>query len=443
MASKRSSYVSYIRKAFLLRVHPDRFRSHSDRIREGQAEIVKAVTDRFGSSDFLSYMNNNNNSSHNTQHQQQWTATSYNDLNARNQFEYYVEKKNGSLVSRNICLNNSVEEILQNMSNSIIASGGRVPKPPPGKIEGKGRQGSNSTEMENFLKQQPHFRFQNKKNKNKVLDRNLINFLTTSSKTKNLTKEIEKRKLDRLSANANALVARRLYKFQSVDGTKTNWSSESISKIFQSLCKLHEEHSSKFKVKSFYPFHVEFSSSSSIVSIKPHKYYVHNDDDDDDDDENDEQIQEQEVSSTTMCLYSGKISLNPASTTLQWLQILSSINEEKIKIVKQNKKDLEQNIKLIHEHIFPHGYRLEKGHTCSAREYHLFAENLASFLNQFIVKNEGKHISDQGNENHSSLTVTPPHPLKIIVESQDHNSFYRRKPRVTEQGKSSLIYSLY
>ena len=54
--SSRLKYVSHLRKAFLLRVHPDRFRSLSPSIQKNQADVVQKLISRMESPDFLAYM---------------------------------------------------------------------------------------------------------------------------------------------------------------------------------------------------------------------------------------------------------------------------------------------------------------------------------------------------------------------------------------------------
>ncbi len=54
-ATTRSGYVSRLRRAFLLRVHPDRFRAQSADVRKDQATLVQALSDRMAESDFLTF----------------------------------------------------------------------------------------------------------------------------------------------------------------------------------------------------------------------------------------------------------------------------------------------------------------------------------------------------------------------------------------------------
>ena len=50
-----SVYISRLRRAFLLRVHPDRFRSRSEQVRKHQATLVQVLSDRLGESDFMEF----------------------------------------------------------------------------------------------------------------------------------------------------------------------------------------------------------------------------------------------------------------------------------------------------------------------------------------------------------------------------------------------------
>lgn len=50
-----SRYISRLRRAFLLRVHPDRFRAQSEHVRREQAVLVQMLSDRLGEQDFLEF----------------------------------------------------------------------------------------------------------------------------------------------------------------------------------------------------------------------------------------------------------------------------------------------------------------------------------------------------------------------------------------------------
>jgi len=51
----RATYVSRLRRAFLLRAHPDRFRQRSQSVRKKQADLIQAISERFSCMDFLEY----------------------------------------------------------------------------------------------------------------------------------------------------------------------------------------------------------------------------------------------------------------------------------------------------------------------------------------------------------------------------------------------------
>ena len=50
-------YVKTLRRAFLLRIHPDRFRQHSNSIRKEQTSLVQATEEWMSSPAVLAYCN--------------------------------------------------------------------------------------------------------------------------------------------------------------------------------------------------------------------------------------------------------------------------------------------------------------------------------------------------------------------------------------------------
>jgi hypothetical protein len=50
-----SVYISRLRRAFLLRVHPDRFRLRSDAVRKENATLLQSLSDRLGEHDFVEF----------------------------------------------------------------------------------------------------------------------------------------------------------------------------------------------------------------------------------------------------------------------------------------------------------------------------------------------------------------------------------------------------
>ena len=130
------------------------------------------------------------------------------------------------------------------------------------------------------------------------MDRDVLHFLQNNLDIDH----IKQRKLERLNANAAALVARRAFQFLAIDGTGLKWSSASLAICLSRLTSLHEEHQSKLR-KSFYPFRIILSSDEFLRKID---------------------------------VYGGTIRLNPAATSLQWLGTLSLVDDATIHLLKKN-----------------------------------------------------------------------------------------------------------
>ena len=96
--SSRSLYISRIRRAFLLRVHPDRFRSHNSQIRKQQAGLVQAISNRLEQPDFLAYAF------------QERLTVPITPQSSHSQVRYVLEHNDGSLKEYTLNLDGSVEE---------------------------------------------------------------------------------------------------------------------------------------------------------------------------------------------------------------------------------------------------------------------------------------------------------------------------------------------
>ena len=215
-------------------------------------------------------------------------------------------------------------------------------------------------------------------------DRNLSQFL------KHLPyQEIHKRKSHRLDAHAAALMARRAFHFQSIDGTRIGWSSESMAKLLSSLYNFHCEHVSKFHVSSFYPMSLEMSYD--------------------------------EVKGSKVCYYGGKILLNPSETPLQWLHTFMDITQDSLEIVKHHQQRLLEHTKFIQESI---GIRIKKGKSCDALEYHECLKHLAQTIESYASSSKSSSSSSQNN------TDIALQKIQVIVESE----FSCRRGMVTNEG---------
>lgn len=197
---------------------------------------------------------------------------------------------------------------------------------------------------------------------------------------------IKQRKLARINATASALVARRAFKFLAIDGTKLGWSSSSLAICLSRLTSLHEEHQSRLQTKSFYPFRLLLSSDEFLRKVD---------------------------------LFSGTIRLNPASTSLKWLDTLASVTDVTVSMMKNHQQDLMRNLAKVEDAL---GLRVVKGHTCDPEEYHQSIELLGFECNQ-----NGKHHGDRRAVLNASQSV-------IFLES-DHAC---RHGKIRTDGKIAI-----
>ncbi|KAL7473391.1 hypothetical protein ACHAXS_013843 [Conticribra weissflogii] len=370
-ATTRSGYVSRLRRAFLLRVHPDRFRAQSADVRKDQATLVQALSDRMAESDFLTF-----------------TASSSfhpNDSPSRiyQSYPFLVELKNGEFQKNSIQLNSSPQKILEIMASSID-----FPPPPPPMpetaetLKRNKHQGSRSIQysmhsMDGFANASrndvdrliwsagwgAYALHRRKRQQN--LDTNLLHFLQNMNPN-----EIKERKLNRIGASAAALVARRAFQFSAVDGTGLGWSSESLKICLQRLTSLYDEHKSKLRTDNFYPFRLVLSSDEYHQKID---------------------------------LHGGVILLNPAATSLQWLDTLASVTDESKRVLKRNRQLLECNLATVEDAL---GAEVKKGHSCGSREYHHCMKRLA---------NEQSAVGSEGSDE-SSLSVAS--NATVVIETE-------------------------
>ena len=183
------------------------------------------------------------------------------------------------------------------------------------------------------------------------MDRDVLHFLQNNLDIDH----IKQRKLERLNANAAALVARRAFQFLAIDGTGLKWSSASLAICLSRLTSLHEEHQSKLR-KSFYPFRIILSSDEFLRKID---------------------------------VYGGTIRLNPAATSLQWLGTLSLVDDATIHLLKKNQSELNKNLTIVEQTL---GLRAVKGYTCNPEDYYRCVKSLAWEVCQNVFPGEGKSL---------------------------------------------------
>jgi hypothetical protein len=129
MSVHRTAYLSKLRRAFLLRVHPDRFRHHDsnslttvESIQLQQASLVKALADRMNQPDVTAWL----------QQRDASKVNSHPSSSIGSTYQYFIEKRDGSLLQTTLSLNRSVEDILKSMANALQKSGAgaSIPTPP-------------------------------------------------------------------------------------------------------------------------------------------------------------------------------------------------------------------------------------------------------------------------------------------------------------------------
>jgi len=359
----RSEYVQRIRKAFLLRSHPDRFRSNDASVRKRQANLVQALGDRFSSPDFLSYQTSG------AIQAGIETSASGAKQSKDGHYAYYLQRNDGRSIKHTIRLNDTVPNVLQQMARALEASGvAGLPKPPPppeiptdvawkrnAEAENAMRTGSAASEfnrMHGIIWAASRASGGNAQPNRQEIDHKYdVNSKRGSSLGGFLRKlelsDIEERKASRLDASAAALVARRAYGFQSIDGTGMGWSSASLAMLLSSLTALYDEHKSALQVESFYPMML-------VISY--------------DDD-----------ATTNVDLHGGVIRLHPAATPIQWLEVLQSVTKESLEELDNNQRELRVNAQKVQDTF---NVKLRKGLTCPSIEYHSFVKRIARWLDE-------------------------------------------------------------
>lgn len=407
MSLSRSVYLSKLRRAFLLKIHPDRFRNHSASVRTEQATLMSALENRFSDQDFIVWQQNNS-SSYNHRHHLAGVPppspfnTNQNNNDNNNNFPYIVEKRDGSFLRTSIQLNGSVEQIIESITETLKGSGvapSSLPAPPPTATldnhdEVRRSRSHFHQRFEPSDEQHQHYnhhhyggggRIDHRFDVQSRQGRDLFHFFETTQST--LNDEILQRRKSRMDAQAAAMEVRRLYRFQSVDATTLGWSSASVAVLLSQLLAFHEEHSSKFKVNSFYPSTLLFTSDEYRNSLD---------------------------------VYGGVIRINPAMTPLQWLEAMQQIKKEHLELIRQNRSTLIDMTKFVQGSV---GVKLKKGNSCTSPEYFEFVRRLYEGSSRTSSNDQDETASSAS----SSLILEP---VTVTVES----SQACRRPIVTKEG---------
>ena len=328
--STRANYISRLRRAFLLRVHPDLFRNHSDTIRHEQSKLVKLLFERMSESDFTawqSYKSPRERTRNKPETKQQASLT------------YVIQRRDGTLLRHRLPLHQSVENLLHSMAEALKQSGAgaSVPSFP------KERPNKRSEFMENMHNGTGQADTESQVNEIYNVysnrGRSLGHFLDQLD-----PKEIAQRKASRLDAQAIASQVRRLYQFQSVDATSLGWSSASAAVLFQRLLALHAEHGHKLHVDSFHPLRLVFSNDDSIATIDH---------------------------------YGGILYINPSSTPLQWLSHLKFVTRDVLEEIRFRRNHVAQMQKALQSYW---GLKWKKGYSCESLDFYNFLVRLTLSL---------------------------------------------------------------
>lgn len=300
------------------------------------------------------------------------SATAYShqqssSVNVQPLIQYHLEKRDGSLLHQSLDLNSSVFEILESLAAALKLTGAAsLPPPPPlPQAESKNDVGSaNQHEwhwaaqsVNRSVKPNGPNNVDNRYDINSNRGRDLHAFLASITSS-----QIEERRASRLNASAAALVARRLFSFQSVDGIQLGWSSDSFAVLLHSLIRLHEEHHSRFYVKSFYPLRLVFSPDDDSFHFFHQKNRF-----------NSSKLQTRR----SLDVYGGNLYLNPAATQLEWLESLQEVMDENLLLFRQHRKSMEDRVAYLHNEL---GIKIKKGHSCTSYHYHSFLERIVGPL---------------------------------------------------------------
>ena len=416
MVLTRTAYLDRLRRAFLLRVHPDRFRNHSAQQRQKQAQLVTALTNRFSQSDFQLWQKSSG-----TNH------AFYNSLGEDDSKEYSfaLEHRDGSLFRTKFYLNKTVPEILADMTWALekCGAGAHIPSSKFLDTEMSGTHDSNNPSPSTNQNMDPSMHSSNttslsfgpaskdfnRYNIKSNQGRSLFHFVQHDMDHE----EVTNRKMARTEAQSAALAVRRLYKFQAVDATSLGWSSGSVAVLLNRLVALHEEHNLQFKVDSFYPLRLVFSP---FDEVEERRYGGLSNTGD--------EISNQSSSRnfSALDLHGGTLKLHPASTPLQWLDHVREVTPERLELVKQIRQELELYKGLLKSR---HNLSLVKGFSCSSEDYF-------HALRQLCLMGDDRTVSTNSNTSYELVTE----PLVVKVESS--LACHRREPTVTKEGSIRL-----
>lgn len=396
--SARSVYVSRLRRAFLLRVHPDRFSKSAAVTRRQQAALVQALENRLAEADFVQWQTAASSSA--------TTTTSSTRTQSSQQqpqvYPFVLEKRDGTLLKASLQLGGdaNVDSILDSMALALRQSGAAslpVPPLPPQ------QQSSSSTFADQKL-QRPNSNggpipgssssatststttsttIDHQYDVHSHAGRCLATFLQSPVAA---SKEIQTRRRHRTDAQAVAWQVRRLFQWQAVDATPLQWSSQSIAVLLRRLIDLHAEYSNhnnnnkNRKLRdSYYPLRLQFSTREPWPD---------------------------EQDNAALDVHAGILRLHPAHTTVQWLETLQTVTDESLTRVLEQRQIFQKHHHQVQQAL---PVRLQKGFTCSSRQYHGCLERWAHELTTISS-------TTTTSATPNSLFLPAPEPVTVVVE---------------------------
>lgn len=477
----RSVYLARLRRAFLLRVHPDRFgynqssnaagstppsitsataNGHTTRsweqIRTNQATLVKALTTRLGQSDFVAWQQQQQ---HQLQQQEQTTIPASMDRKSSslsattpengNSLQYVLEKRDGSLLLQTIRLDLSVDEIIHSMVRALEAIGVAFPVPPQSEKSTSQHStvtGSSSTSMTTKATGSTSF--------SQVEE-------SKSSSTARTESEPSARRYDVISHRG-----RDLWHFlQTIDNstgtTTTTWTSSSSTPpprrrdaIIKDLqANRTDAQAAALAVRRRFGFAAVDATtlgwSSGWVAVLLRRLLQlqierhHSEHDCSNSPTNEEEpgrkmnfypIRLHFTNAATAAsrdevkldVYGAVLNLSPASTSIQWWETFQLVTEEKMMEIRYRQSKLTEYSQHIQETF---GVKMRKGYSCSNYEYYNFLENMSQTL-----KTEHDGNTNNTAESPRSISALVPMWTSLTIES----SHVCRIPYVTGDGTIRL-----
>lgn len=389
--SSRSAYVAQLRRAFLLRVHPDRFASK--KVRAEQAAFVQAFHQRIAQEDFLAWQSHSELDFHRSV-----------ETKLRNDYVCTVQKRDGSFLRKKISLSDSVPDLLINIS-SVLHESGATSVPVAPKDESDPHQVQSPFSASTYGVKRPQF-----------TSHPLGSPWKQTSEKRETLKEfltridlglIATRQQSRWDAKTVASVARRTFGFVMIDATRTRWASESVASLLRRFVAIANE-SYSFQVHSFSPLRLVWCPTAREATLSS------------DDEHGGQHID----------LFEGNLFLNPSAASVQWAETLRTVTDETIRKVRWLQQKRSQRSKLIQD-FFGGTISIRKGFTCSSRGYFECLERLSAQLEASLVR---WNIP----ENADNVSIVPSCGFSLVVESD----FVARRPCVTEKGDLQVNSSL-